>query len=73
MHIPDDTWDKVVSDALEMVESLENLPPELYVPLKAPILSFLYNLIHTETSKSEIEEINNMMHRLDAAVNRYFN
>lgn len=73
MIIPDDTWDRIVSDALEIVESLENLPKELYVPLKSPILSFMYNLIHTETSKSEIEEINNMMHKLGGIVNRYFN
>lgn len=73
MNIPDDIWDRVVSDALEIAESLENLPPELYVPLKAPILSFMYNIIHTETSKSEIEEINNVMHKLGGIVNRYFN
>ena len=48
MYIPDKEWDLIVSDCLNLVEVIEEIPSIVVYPNKQEILAVLYDLIHME-------------------------
>ena len=78
MYIADDDWDFIVSECLDLSETINEFPPNLIFPLKKEILWMLYVIIHTEDQtpasakpekrvlkKKQIQKISTLLEKKD--------